>query len=126
MSKPVLWSGMLLRDYLKTDFGIDFSAKNRNSLHEFLGFEIVTKPNESLEVWVAKRWAWMNTEVIPTTVNGLPVLSSSLIADDLPVFQQFLWIESDDRYYVAQAYSLTDDEIKIGRLQNIIVSLTFK
>ncbi len=31
-----------LRDYLKTDFGIDFSAKNRNSLHEFLGFEIVT------------------------------------------------------------------------------------
>jgi len=32
-----------LRDYLKTDFGIDFSAKNRNSLHEFLGFEIVTK-----------------------------------------------------------------------------------
>ena len=34
-----------LRDYLKTDFGIDFSAKNRNSLHEFLGFEIVTYYN---------------------------------------------------------------------------------
>ncbi len=87
----------------------------------------ITRPNEPLEAWTTKRWAWMNTELMPITVNGMAALGGTLIVEeDTPVFQQFLWVAYDELYYVVQAYSLTNNATIISKLQNILASLTFK
>jgi len=86
----------------------------------------IPKPNETLEIWAVRQWAWLNTELVPTTINNEPALLGTPNLSNPTVFQEYLWVEHLGRYYVIEVYSTANDPVKLERLQNVIASLTFR
>ncbi len=84
------------------------------------------RPSEPFEVWVVRQWAWLNADLVRTTIDNKPALSGTPAADAIAGFRQYLWVESDDRVYIVEASGAPDSQQRLGRLRNVIASLKFR
>jgi len=80
------------------------------------------KPEEPLTMWVTAHWAWLDTELIATTLGNKPVLNAALNTSS--VYREFFWYETASRVYVIETYVSTDDQAKRIVLQQILESIS--
>ena len=86
----------------------------------------VPRADQPLAVWVAQRWAWLNTELASTTSGGAPALRAERTVTSPPLYQGFRWIEYNGNFYVVEAYGRTDVPGLVGTVQDVLGSLKFQ
>lgn len=85
----------------------------------------IAKPNQTLESWVAEKWAWMNTDIRSASFGGKVALNATLETSNPPLYNVFYWLEIKDYIYIIQAYSRTDVATKLEQTRSILSSLMF-